>query len=135
MEERVKDLIRNELYSAFSDVKKPTVLNSCTCCHSESEKQTMLNNAPRNIPLALIDELELSWLCTFGCEEDVHYFAPCMVDVILSGGYSDPEFIYELFVRSGLYKWPEKQKHAVKRAYSGIYKHRHLPVPDEIKNL
>jgi hypothetical protein len=58
-----------------------------------------------------------------------------MVDAILSGGYSDPEFIYELFVRSGLDQWPEKQKHAVKRAYSGIYKHRHLPVPNEIKNL
>ena len=78
MEERVKDLIRNELYSAFSDVKKPTVLGSCTCCHRESDKQIMLNNTPRNVPLNLIEDLEFSWLATFGSEEDIHYFTPCI---------------------------------------------------------
>lgn len=94
MEESVKEIIRNELYSAFGDVKKPDVIESCSCCHTENDKKKMLNNKPKNIPLALIEELEINWLYTFGNKKDIHYFAPCMLDVILSGGYSSICFLF-----------------------------------------
>lgn len=135
MEERVKEIIRNELYSAFSDVRKPDSIESCSCCHEEEDKKMMLNNEPRNIPLSLIESLEISWLSTFGSEKDIHYFAPCMLDAILSGGYSDPEYIYELLVKSGLYEWPKNQQNAVKRAYIAICKQNALKVPDAIKSI
>lgn len=54
---------------------------------------------------------------------------------ILSGHHNDPEYIYELLVKSGLYQWSEKQKHAVKRAYTAICKNNYLKVPNEIKNI
>ena len=131
----MKEIIRNELYFAFSDVKKPDVIESCSCCHTENDKKKMLGNKPKNIPLSLIEKLEISWLCTFGNKNDIHYFAPCMLDVILSGGHNDPEYIYELLVKSGLYQWSKKQKHAVKRAYTAICKQKCLEVPNEIKSI
>ncbi len=85
LEERIKEIIRNELYFAFSDVKNPDILESCSCCHTENEKQEMLNNKPQNIPLDLIGKLEISWLSTFGNKQDIHYFAPCMLDADFIG--------------------------------------------------
>ena len=58
-----------------------------------------------------------------------------MLDTCLSDISSDPEIIYNLLVKSGLYTWSTKQQYAVKRAYIAICKQHELDIPHRIKEI
>ena len=131
-----KQQICDALYSAFSDVRSPKSIPSCDCCHTDEEKRLLLAYEPRNVPPELIREEQFSWLNTFGDENVVRYFAPCILATYLNDeDYFESDYLYELMERAGLPSWTNQQQQAVKRALIALYKMGDDPTPTALQNL
>ena len=64
------------LYEVCSNFSKPSLLQSCDCCHEEDAKQVLLNTPLRELSNQQLWDFSFSVFTTIGCVDDFLYFLP-----------------------------------------------------------
>jgi len=76
--------LKNEverIYQACSSFTKPSMLQSCECCHTEEEKSVLLNTPLRNLSSQDLWNFTSSSFNTIGSIEDFLYFTPRILEL------------------------------------------------------
>ena len=104
------------LYSAFSDVPKPTRIQACPCCLNEKEICTLLSKPLRELSEVELSSYSGSAFLTVGTQVDYLYFLSRIIEIAcLHKGQCSPDF--EITGRAVgetcPAEWPEHRKTAL----------------------
>ena len=80
------------LYEAFSDIPKPSSIDSCECCHTVSEKSILLTTPLRKLTCEQLWNYTFSVFNTIGDREDFLYFLPRILELT----YTDDQYDVDL---------------------------------------
>lgn len=72
------------LYTAFGDVEKPTVIEACPCCLTSEEIKTLLTKPLRELAPSEISSYSSDALFTVGSVADYVYFLPRILDISIN---------------------------------------------------
>ena len=103
------------MYQAFAQVAKPGQIDACPHCHSRAESAALLGPRLRELDADVLGRYATSAMHTVGTAEDYRYFAPRLLELVVTGQYHG-WFTETVFDRLGAARWtawPEPQRGAV----------------------
>jgi hypothetical protein len=82
----------DRLYVAFSGVRRPSVIEYCTCCFSADEERALLAPvALRQLSVDVLHPYAFDVLLTVGDIDDFRYFLPRILEVACTVGFNGPD--------------------------------------------
>lgn len=82
-----------DLYAAFADVPKPSVIEGCPCCYENKQVDVLLATPIRELAPEIIDSYAFSAFKTIGAVADYLYFLPRILEISVTeeGWWPDVE--------------------------------------------
>lgn len=110
------------LYEAFATVAKPTHIEGCSCCISESEIESLLTTPLKSIAPERLTAYASSAFLTVGTKADYLYFLPRIVEISATtpGWWPDPEVTGRAIASAEPATWTESQRSALADVYAAI---------------
>jgi hypothetical protein len=105
----------DELYVAFSSQPKPSKIDACPCCLSAGEICTLLDTPLRRLSPEHLSGFAASVLLTAGSEQDLRYFFPRMMDIVIHerGWWPDREVVLGKLSIGHWHTWSEREQSAI----------------------
>jgi hypothetical protein len=109
-----------DVYDAFSDVEKPSIVDGCPCCMTADEYETLTAEPLRELTVDELSKYADSVLLTMGSEDDYPYFLPRILELSVGEG---PDWITSIEITAnklqmaGFGLWSEKRETAVKNLW------------------
>jgi hypothetical protein len=107
----------DRLYIAFSGVRRPSVIEYCTCCFSADEEHALLAPvALRQLSVDVLRPYAFDVLLTVGDVEDFRYFLPRILEVACTVGFNGPDLepLAGRLARAQWLDWPAAEQVAVR---------------------
>ncbi|MHA6758897.1 hypothetical protein [Streptacidiphilus sp. PAMC 29251] len=103
------------LYEAFAGVAKPLGMQGCPCCITPEEIAELLRPPLRSMDAEQLDQYLRSAMHTVGTAEDFRYFAPRVLELVVSGDlkHLDIEIALGRLGAAGWTSWSEAERTAV----------------------
>ncbi|MFJ9772414.1 hypothetical protein ACIRVF_14400 [Kitasatospora sp. NPDC101157] len=97
------------LPAAFATAPRPTGIDACPCCHPPDGIDTLLRTPRERLGPDELTRYATSALNTVGSPGDFRYFAPRILQLVLTGELSVPdlEVVGIKLAQAGWYDWPE----------------------------
>lgn len=104
----LQDLV-NGLPAAFATAPRPTGIDACPCCNAPAGIETLLRTPRERLGPDELTHYATSALSTVGSPGDFRYFAPRILQLVLTGELTVPdlEVVGLKLARAGWYDWPE----------------------------
>jgi len=111
-----------KLYTAFSDVPKPLIIEGCPCCIERKGVDVLLTTPLRQITPDQLRNYAFSVFNTVGCVEDFLYFLPRILEISASdmSWSPNPELVSAKMKTAGFREWQELRKSTIVSYYNSV---------------
>ena len=118
---KLEDSIQN-LYAAFSKIRKPLKIEGCECCMDEQELRRLLSYDVRSVPMDVLAPYASSAILTVGTVDDYLYFLPRILHtyVLDESFWPDVEITARAINSTDLSEWPNERLDALKSFLSNL---------------
>jgi len=104
-----------EMYAAFAR-PAPREVDGCPCCTTEEELRALTETPLRELGEEQLGRYASSALLTVGNVEDLRYFWPRMVELVVRGElWTDIEVVFDKPKRGEWRSWPRPEQEAIER--------------------
>ena len=123
----------DELYKASAAFAKPSQINSCECCHTESEKKTLLAIPLKSLSCDHLNDFIFSAFNTIGDADDFLYFLPRILELAFTNYQEfdcDKGLLGTKLYKSGFWERSDSLRSCVESALLAHFEHQVLQDTD-----